>query len=473
MKGRGRLLVLSSLLLNVTSINALSNNLLKEAFNVTANKYYNLGKYIQYDDTYLNNIKRSQIVGYEYINKNNVIYMDDISFINSIYAKLFNQYVDFTNPNILVYEYKDKVRTYFENGQKVSTKSFYSIRSIEDELYDFLNDGDILYFKDNYYIYIDEYFYDADGLSYDYEKREDVEEGKGAIRKLARKDLLSTKKFLDNNYYVSVFRPVNVLGEEITENAKRMLINQNLTINKTSNKNDYIKVGDKITYTISIKNNGKTTQKISFVDYVPYGTSLVSGELVKEFDLAPNRTETISYTVVVNEYVNIINNQTLVNGELLNSVNHKLGVNLSKKQENDIITAFYKFNNTNVKFDNTKEFSNINAKLSNIALNYNPARFISAIYYNAFNVNINFLSSKEYDLDLVVPNLSGGTKVVATNEIKRKIVKNDLKIGDIINYMYNGTSNSYLYIGENKYEKTKKEKLQCKGFARKMEAGAL
>ena len=44
MKGRGRLLVLSSLLLNVTSINALSNNLLKEAFNVTANKYYNLGK---------------------------------------------------------------------------------------------------------------------------------------------------------------------------------------------------------------------------------------------------------------------------------------------------------------------------------------------------------------------------------------------------------------------------------------------
>ena len=70
MKGRGRLLVLSSLLLNVTSINALSNNLLKEAFNVTANKYYNLGKYIQYDDTYLNNIKRSQIVGYEYINKN-------------------------------------------------------------------------------------------------------------------------------------------------------------------------------------------------------------------------------------------------------------------------------------------------------------------------------------------------------------------------------------------------------------------
>ena len=150
MKGRGRLLVLSSLLLNVTSINALSNNLLKEAFNVTANKYYNLGKYIQYDDTYLNNIKRSQIVGYEYINRNNVVYMDDISFINSIYTKLFNQYVDFTNPNILVYEYKDKVRTYFKNGQKVSTKSFYSIRSIEDELYDFLNDGDILYFKDNY-----------------------------------------------------------------------------------------------------------------------------------------------------------------------------------------------------------------------------------------------------------------------------------------------------------------------------------
>ena len=450
MKGRGRLLVLSSLLLNVTSINALSNNLLKEAFNVTTNKYYNLGKYIQYDDTYLNNIKRSQIVGYEYINKNNVVYMDDISFINSIYAKLFNQYVDFTNPNILVYEYKDKVRTYFENGQKVSTKSFYSIRSIEDELYDFLNNGDILYFKDNYYIYIDEYFYDADGLSYNYDKRKDIEEGKGAIRKLARKDLLSTNKFLNNNDYVSVFRPINVLGEEITENAKRMLINQNLTINKTSNKNDYIKVGDKITYTISIKNNGKTTQKINFVDYVPYGTSLVNGELVKEFDLAPNRTETISYTVVVNEYINIINNQTLVNGELLNSVNHKLGVNLSKKQENDLITSFYKFNNTNVKFDNTKEFSNINAKLSNVALNYNPARFISAIYYNAFNVNINFLSSNEYDLDLVVPNLSGGTKVVATNEIKRKIVKNDLKIGDIINYRYNGTSNSYLYIGENK-----------------------
>ena len=450
MKGRGRLLVLSSLLLNVTSINALSNNLLKEAFNVTTNKYYNLGKYIQYDDTYLNNIKRSQIVGYEYINRNNVVYMDDISFINSIYAKLFNQYVDFTNPNILVYEYKDKVRTYFKNGQKVSTKSFYSIRSIEDELYDFLNNGDILYFKDNYYIYIDEYFYDADGLSYNYDKRKDIEEGKGAIRKLARKDLLSTNKFLNNNDYVSVFRPINVLGEEITENAKRMLINQNLTINKTSNKNDYIKVGDKITYTISIKNNGKTTQKINFVDYVPYGTSLVNGELVKEFDLAPNRTETISYTVVVNEYINIINNQTLVNGELLNSVNHKLGVNLSKKQENDLIKAFYKFNNTNVKFDNTKEFSNINAKLSNVALNYNPARFISAIYYNAFNVNINFLSSKEYDLDLVVPNLSGGTKVVATNEIKRKIVKNDLKIGDIINYRYNGTDNSYLYIGENK-----------------------
>lgn len=532
MKHKTKILLTSLMLLNITSNNNyVINNDVKlngnrqtdEAFKVIANHYYKKGKYIQYDMLKLDKegdklINRRQVnIKPEDINKNNIVYMDCSSFIYNVYkealdvdplslllidganennfntknlANLRTKKVNGYYSNALIYGYDYKTRTFYENGEKKSTKKINyknDNNSIKKELKKLLNPGDIIVLRKkgsgHVMLYVEDnnqgYFVHATGSSYDYEKREDNVEGKGAIKKEKIEEVLdntSNNHYLFNDEYnsLTILRPLNVFGSKLSSNTINRLINQNLTINKTANidESKTIEPGSKITYTISIKNNAKETQKILFEDILPLNTELVSGNLNEDFTLAHNRTKTITYTIkVLNENIDIVNDDSKINGQLLNTITHKTGNSLSKLEEIRLIQTAEKFNNTNVGYNKSKEFNKITAKISNAKLNYNPARFISSIYYNAFNININLESSTQIENDvfdningtlylksniqnMVVPNLYGGTNV-SNNDPKRtrKILKNDLMIGDIISYRYidkKETGNTYLYLGDNK-----------------------
>lgn len=532
MKHKTKILLASLILLNITSnnnyvvnndIKLSANNQTKSAFNVIANHYYKKGKYIQYDKFKMDNegdklINRRQVnIKPEDININNIVYMDCSSFIYNIYKEIYDidplnlllnnngNISSFTTKNLsklrtekvngkysdaLIYGYDYDTRTTYKNGEKKSTKKNISKSTIRKEINKLLEPGDIIVLrKENsghVMLYTEEnsvgYLVHATGSSYDYENMKDKEEGKGAIKKELLTDVMDNSDnshyFFDKEYVsLTILRPVNIFGNNLSNNTINRLINQNLTINKVANIDESITIdkGSKITYTITIKNNAKETQKITFNDELPQNTELVSGTLNEEFNLAYNRTKTITYTVkVLNDESNIVNDDSKVNGQVLNTITHKIGTSLSNIKQVKLVETTKKFNNTNIGYNKSKEFNQITAKVSNSKLNYNPARFISSIYYNAFNVNINLLSSVQIEkeifnnvngalylkeennniLNMLVPNLYGGTHV-SNNDPKRirKVLKNDLMIGDIISYRYineKETGNTYLYLGNNK-----------------------
>ena len=534
MKHKKIILLTSLMLLNATSSNTyvINNNIklsgnrqTNDAFNVIANQYYRKGKYIQYDQLKMDSLGNKEInrrqvnIKPEDINKNNVVYMDCSSFIYNVYkelygidplnlllendgkissfstynlAKLRTETKDGLYSNAVIYGYDYKIRTKYANGKKASTKKTTSKSTIKKELKNLLQPGDLIVLRKedsgHVMLYTEEndksYFIHATGTSYDYENMKDKVEGKGSIKKEELSQIFDNK---DNSHYIfdkdyvslTILRPVNIFGNDLSSNTIVRLINKNLDINKTASidESKTLNIGNKITYTISIKNNAKESQKIVFEDVLPENTELVNGSLNEEFVLAGKKEKIITYTVkTINQNVEIINDDTKVNNQLLNTITHKVGTSLNANKQKILVDVARKFNSNNVEFNKTKEYNKIATTVSNVKLNYNPARFISAIYYNTFNVDLNLLSTKQIENEvftklnnalylntnsesniskMVVPNLYGGVKV-SNNDPKRirKVLKNDLIIGDIISYRYikdgSETGNTYLYLGDNK-----------------------
>ena len=123
----------------------------------------------------------------------------------------------------------------------------------------------------------------------------------------------------------------NVEGYNITNTY----VKPTLEINKTSNVGNKVKVGDEITYKITVKNTGKSTAKsIIVTDTVPENTTLKDGTISddgkyekgiitwKIDSLAVGKSKNVSFTVTVNRSADVIGKQIknigYVNGDKTN-----------------------------------------------------------------------------------------------------------------------------------------------------------
>ena len=116
----------------------------------------------------------------------------------------------------------------------------------------------------------------------------------------------------------------------------------NLEIHKTVDKKS-VKIGDTLTYTISVKNNGDKVAKAIIYDNVPEGTVLLNKDnnedentkkLTWRVTVEPGETEKVEFTVRVKTEKGTIKNSAIINGKTTNETETGI-INITGKKEVD------------------------------------------------------------------------------------------------------------------------------------------
>ena len=134
----------------------------------------------------------------------------------------------------------------------------------------------------------------------------------------------------------------------------------NLEIHKTVDK-ESVKIGDTLTYTISVKNNGDKVAKAIIYDNVPEGTVLLNKDnnedentkkLTWRVTVEPGETENVEFTVRVKAEKGTIKNSAIVNGKTTEetetgiiNITGKKEVNTSEAKVGDTLTYTIKLTN--------------------------------------------------------------------------------------------------------------------------------
>ena len=114
----------------------------------------------------------------------------------------------------------------------------------------------------------------------------------------------------------------------------------NLEIHKTVDK-ESVKIGDTLTYTISVKNNGDKVAKAIIYDNVPEGTVLLNKDnnedentkkLTWRVTVEPGETEKVEFTVRVKAEKGTIKNSAIINGKTTNETETGI-INITGKKE--------------------------------------------------------------------------------------------------------------------------------------------
>ena len=116
----------------------------------------------------------------------------------------------------------------------------------------------------------------------------------------------------------------------------------NLEIHKTVDK-ESVKIGDTLTYTISVKNNGDKVAKAIIYDNVPEGTVILNKDnnedentkkLTWRVTVEPGETEKVEFTVRVKAEKGTIKNSAIINGKTTNETETGI-INITGKKEVD------------------------------------------------------------------------------------------------------------------------------------------
>ena len=120
----------------------------------------------------------------------------------------------------------------------------------------------------------------------------------------------------------------------------------NLEIHKTVDK-ESVKIGDTLTYTISVKNNGDKVAKAIIYDNVPEGTVLLNKDnnedentkkLTWRVTVEPGETEKVEFTVRVKAEKGTIKNSAIINGKTTNETETGI-INITGKKEVNTLEA--------------------------------------------------------------------------------------------------------------------------------------
>ena len=458
--------------------------------------YYDRGSYIQYDDSYINNnIKRSN--GYYYpedINKNNIVYMDNVSFISNIFNIGFDYDIKDIFGNVSlnsIYEYgetiynnavlnndirvnyqeDDNIIDYYDNiitttSASIGETDFHILTMyvnnsddidkeyIYNKLVNTLYIGDIIVYDDNVLLYVgnNRYIY-CSGNSYDYDNKIDNKENR-AIKYGDIDDLNNNNsdKYIFNSDKFYVYRIFNRYGTwKLTKYHNSMKdyysndIIPKIKIERYDDiGNSYIYNNKEINYTIRIYNNTNDVITVpsirnnlnSGVEYISnnYSESSYSNGvlLFNNIEIDGNSYRDIEYSVkVISEEKNIKVNNIYIGNYQLGEKEYKIGKSINLKK---IINSYNKY-------DNAKELYN---SLFDIDINID-------------NIWDNILDNDNYKdgYELLIDGLYGGININTSNEYvntrTKYIDKNMLVTGDLIFYndsyvMYLEDDNSsYLY----------------------------
>jgi uncharacterized repeat protein (TIGR01451 family) len=446
---------------------------------------------------------------------------DDIvveeSDIHSITTKvLINHARDNYKSSNEVIIYKDNLSSMSDEEKEIALQEFK----------DTIQPGDLYVYRHNkdgaghVMLYVgDGYFLHSTGSSYNYSSLVDKEEGwtsvegevkpEGTVRYQSAKSTVykkSSSRYLfyssasDSNDRYALLRPLNRSSLKLTNTTVARCMMSGIDIEKSADKTTSVTLGDKITYTITIKNNSnKKINNVSINDTIPTNTSFVDMDRSYYYNtdgtniiynipsVDPKSKISISYTVKVDDNADLIGKSIKSQGTVshinLNTLTHSISSLTSSQLQDFVNMALQYYNNDNVYYDENGNNSSEDPT-KNIVTFKNGASFITALYKRYYaslgkdvdlskeltevtNTNfMNLVMDKDGNFNestiiysMMVNGGYGGTVFTKdyTMDRMRTIEKEYLLPGDLISFTSSTATNQYLYLGDITFNSVKYE----------------
>ncbi len=224
-------------------------------------------------------------------------------------------------------------------------------------------------------------------------------------------------------------------------------------------------LGEEITYSICLRNDGSFDKKVEIKDQIPDGTSFVSGDiepqdksLTKSVTVKAGESTTISYTVKVNNDPSLYEkgyvwfDGATVGGVGVSGRPVYIGKHLSKDEQQTVAKEI-----KNIAYYDSKSLilaEQIYAKLNIDLKLVNASNVVESMFtgYGDDQKHMKLNTAGQF-ADMLVHSLYGGKKVVdceAMHTRTRGIRPQDLYIGDIIVSRNGNTRWTYMYAGDGK-----------------------
>lgn len=307
-------------------------------------------------------------------------------------------------------------------------------------------------------------YHAGNGGVYNFSTKKDVvETSKGTILYSDLDDYMNVasngrKTFLHQRIgTIVIIRPLNEVtskGYKLNSNSKARLNYPDLIVEKTATRSRYdtVGIGQTITYTIKLKNNGKSAySNINVSASVPDNTTYVSSDpkYVSRTDdkvnwsvnLNAGATETITYTVRIKDDTSLVgkyitSNNDYVGGIKLNEINTLIGNPLSTKSVSNLQTNIQDLKDKT--YNTTEEFINevYNSKYVKIG---NIDSIINK-YFTSKIVDITKMESSPITSDYFHGNKDTGNQTIYN--LKKNLSVKDMYINGLYGGIYTVEENS-------------------------------
>jgi len=255
------------------------------------NAYLNRGNKIQYDQRCMDRKlittpRRDKYVTPETATSQKTVFLDCSSFINILFWETFGyeipfeltwHMVDYFEPRVFLYE-----RTYEETPEE--------IEAIKQKIFDTLLPGDVITY-DRFSGSGHTVLYMGDDKiahctpngrpnSYDYQEKKSREYEDGGLFVISMRELINEKIFESKTIKrIAIERPLDVMGEPTAKTMARLTTAKDLIcgVEVSHAGGHHASKGEKITYSVTVYNNGKEDKDVAVSFEAPKGTVLVGG----------------------------------------------------------------------------------------------------------------------------------------------------------------------------------------------------
>ena len=283
-----------------------------QAISEVAKAYLNRGNKIQYDQRCMDRKlittpRRDKYVSPETATNQKTVFLDCSSFINVLFWEAFGyeipfeltwHMVDYVEPRLFLYE-----RTYEESPEE--------IEALKQKIKDTLQAGDVITY-DRFSGSGHTVFYIGDGKivhctpngrpnSYDYQEKKSREYEDGGLFVLSLEELINKNIFESKTIKrIAIERPLDIVGEPTAKTMARLTTAKDLIcgVEVSHAGGRHAAKGEKITYSVTVYNNGKEDKKIEVKFEAPKGTSLDCDSTKKEI-VPPEKEIVIDFEVIL------------------------------------------------------------------------------------------------------------------------------------------------------------------------------
>ncbi len=424
----------------------------EQALLEVANAYLNRGNRIQYDQRCMDRKlittpRRDKYVSPETATGQRTVFLDCSSFVNIVFWEAFGyeipfeltwHMVDYLEPRVFLY-----ARTYEETPEE--------IEAIKQKIKDTLKPGDVMTYdrfsgSGHTLIYLGEGKFvhcatNGRPNSYDYGEKKSREYEDGGLFVIDSDEVIDEKVFESKAIKrIAIERPLEVVGEPTAKTMARLTSAKDLIcgVEVSHPGGHHASKGEKVTYSVLVRNNGNEDKDITATFEAPKGTTIVTESEKKEKLSTGNETK-LDFEVILDDDEEVFVNgpKVFVNGLLVVAPKVLTGKSISKEELAKVSENTVK----NIKAGKIAVEAASEA-YKEIGINFSPLE--KELFYKIFYIH-DTLSGDVLSRRAQIPaetmgvySLFGGMAVITPEKIAypyvrcNKLLRRDLIEGDII-----------------------------------------